>query len=156
MRSDLPDEIFCHMDVKKKSHIPLINWVQALIDFLQILESNARKMTDRFSENVMTLGGSGSSWSGYRELRGTYFGIINLEKDLDAATRSYKSEHHHKKRSAQWLIHWLRDYRFNELLREEYGGCCIERLKAIKEKLARAIEEGNPQMLNETSARFWL
>jgi hypothetical protein len=114
-------------------------------------------LATRYSESVATTGSSRSGWLAYRELRGANIGISDLIRDLSGAIESCMKKKNNVKGFTECLISWLKAYRFDEeLLKEEFGVCCIRKLKRINETLIHIIEQGNLEGLKNAEPRFVL
>jgi hypothetical protein len=132
-------------------------WAEALDNLLHSLESHSYELANRYSESVATTGSSRSGWLAHWELRGTHSGIRSLKTDLSRAIESCMKKADNVKGFTECLISWLKGYRFDEeFLKEEYGVCCIRKLKRTNETLVHIIEQGNLEGLKKAEPRFVL
>ena len=135
----------------------ITKWAEGIEELMRSLELHSYELASRYSERVATTSNSRSSWLAYWELRGTNDGVRGMKSDLSDAIGSCMKKTDDVNGFTECLISWLKGYRFNEeFLKEEYGVCCIRKLKGINETLIRIIDQGNLERLKKVKAQFVL
>lgn len=143
-------------DAKKRRSLERIaEYVKALGELLYILDAKSTSLSDRFASHTVNYGDA-SSWSAWREFRGTYLGIGKLIDDLGVAIASSIEENNTLREFTDWLIVWIENYRFSDILRDDYGPCCIKELSTIKLNLIEVIRERRIEALRDALPNTWL